>query len=344
MDRRTILIPLLIFMALVVVGSAGAQTIGPIEARLIVPEGNFTVGDPIELTLAVSHPAGYQVIMPELATEWGAFVVQSQSPPVTVEQDDGTEITSQIIDARVFTPGQLETPPLTITVTDGTGQVSEVVAPSVPVNIASVLVEGDAELRDIKPQAELPYLNLLPWVVAGLVIALVGAMIYLIIRRTRTRRLLAAIDNRLPHEVALDELDRIEGLALPDKGQFKQHYSLVSDCMRVYMENRFEVPMMERTTAEIQASLKEADLQPGLSGQVMSLLDISDLVKFSKYTPEVSSAYALLTSARQIVQATLPIAPTDELNGPSKVTGNTNLSAGPNISANGGHRQKEVQA
>ena len=32
--------------------------------------------------------------------------------------------------------------------------------------IGAVLVEGDSQLRDIKPQAELPYLNLLPWIIA----------------------------------------------------------------------------------------------------------------------------------------------------------------------------------
>lgn len=344
MDRRTILIPLLLILALAMVGPVAAQSSEPIEATLLVPDGEFTVGDPIELTLAVSHTAGYQVIMPKLAAEWGDFVVQSQSPPVTAEQDDGTEITSQIIDARLFAPGTFETPPLTITVTDGTGQVSEILAQSVPVNIASVLVEGDTELRDIKPQAELPYLNLLLWVVAGLVIALVAASIYLIIRRRGTQQILAAIDNRLPHEVALDELDRIEGLALPDAGRFKQHYTLVSDCMRIYMERRFDVPMMEKTTAEIQAGLKEIDLHPGIAGQYMSLLDISDLVKFSRYTPEVASAYGPLTSARQIVQTTLPVDTNNEIDDFSRVAGKTDVPAGPNMSANGSQRRKEVQA
>lgn len=344
MERRTILIPLLLFLALILVGPVLAQSSEPIAATLIVPDGEFTVGDPIELTLAVSHPAGYQVIMPEIAAEWGDFVVQSQSPPVTVEQDDGTEITSQIIDARLFAPGTFETPPLTITVTDGAGQVSEITAQSIPVNITSVLVEEDTELRDIKPQAELPYINLLPWIVAGLVIVLVAASIYLLVRRRRTRQILAAIDNRLPHEVALDELDRIEGLALPDAGRFKQHYTLVSDCMRIYMERRFDVPMMEKTTAEIQASLKEIDLHSAVAGQYMSLLDISDLVKFSKYTPEVASAHSLLTSARRIVQATLPITTDLEINEENKVASKPDVQAGPDMSANGSHRRKEVQA
>jgi hypothetical protein len=106
------------------------------------------------------------------------------------------------------------------------------------------------------------------------------------------------------------------------------------------MEKRFDVPMMERTTAEIQAGLKEVNLNPSIAGQYMSLLDISDLVKFSKYTPEVASAYGLVTSARQIVQATIPTATNDEI----EVASKPDVPAGPNMSANGSHRRKEVRA
>ena len=349
MDKRKLLIPLLVLMTLVVVGPVAAQTAGPVEATLTAPDTGLTVGDPIELTLSVKHPAGTQVIMPDLGSEWGDFVVQSQSPPVTIKieeggQATGMDITSQVIDVRLFAPGAFETPPVTVTVTDGSGQVGEVVAQPATVNITSVLIEGDTALRDIKPQAELPFINLLPWIAGGLIAALVGAIIFFIVRRQRALRALAAVDNRLPHEVALDELDRIEGLALPDAGRFKEHYSLVSDCMRSYMEKRFDVPMLERTTAEIQSGLKQASAQPQVTGQFLSLLDISDLVKFSKYRPEAKSAYGLLTSARQIVQATIPAeadSPTEKTQG---LSDKPNLPVGPEPSANGSLRQTEVRA
>ena len=70
-------------MLLVAAGPAAAQPAGPVAATPSVPDGQFTVGDPVQLTLAVTHPAGYQVILPQIAPAWGDFTVVSQSP-----QDD----------------------------------------------------------------------------------------------------------------------------------------------------------------------------------------------------------------------------------------------------------------
>ena len=107
------------------------------------------------------------IILPELEADWGEFVVVSQSPPATVDNTDGTKTTSQVIDARLFAPGEFSTPPTPITVVDGSGGLGEVIAPPAPIVVTSVLVEGDTNLRDIKPQAELPYSNPLPWIVGG---------------------------------------------------------------------------------------------------------------------------------------------------------------------------------
>lgn len=348
MNRKTIMIPLLILLALALVGPVAAQSANPVEASLTVAGDERNVGDPIEVTLSVKHPADYHVIFPELDQEWGDFVVSSQSPPVTTATDNGLEITSQVIDLRLFSPGTFTTLPLPVSVVNTAGQMSEVVAQPIPIQITSVLVEGDTNLRDIKPQAELPFLNLLPWIVGGLVILLVVAAVTYFIRRGQRRRELAAIDNRLPHEVALDELDLIEGLALPDAGRFKEHYSLVSDCVRLYMEKRYDIPMLERTTGEIQSGLRQTNIEPSAAGQYLSLLDISDLVKFSKFTPEAASAYAMLSSARQIVQITMPDEEPAEGNGStldsSTASGSNNISAGPEVSTNGNLRQSEVRA
>ncbi len=346
MKRKYFYIPFLVILALLVVMPAAAQVNGTVKATLSVPDGEMTVGDPVELTLAVKHPAGYQVIMPQLEQEWGDFIIHSQSAPVTVSQADGMEMTQQIIDARLFAPGAFSTPPLNVTFTDGSGQTGEVIAQPATIHVASVLVEGDTQLRDIKPQAELPYLNILPWIAGGLLVALLATVLYLLLRHRSARRVLAMQDNRLPHEVALDELERIEGLALPDVGLFKEHYTLVSDCLRSYMEKQYDVPMLERTTAEIQASLKKSDIESNVAGHYLSLLDVCDLVKFSKFRPESGSAYAILSSGRQIVQATIPA---DGLSGesePGDKAGNQqpNLPAGPGSSTNGTYRTKEVRA
>lgn len=345
--KRKILLPLLVILVLLVAGPVAAQSSESIEARLIVPEGQMTVGDPIEVILTVTYPEGYQVILPQFESPWGEFVVESQSVPETTANRDSTLTTSQVIDLRLFAPGTYSTPSVTLTVTDGLGGVTEVLAAPVEVNISSVLVEGDTELRDIKPQVELPFTNLLPWIVAGVLLLLGGFVLFLFIRWQKRRRALAALDRRLPHEVALDDLAHIEGIGLPDQGRFKEYYTLISDVMRTYMEKRFKVAMLERTTAEIEDSLIGIEIEANVAGQYLSLLDICDLVKFSKYSPEVDSAYSLMISARQIVTSTIPLDETAEQGNDSqedKAEFNDELQSGPNLSNNGNYRQTEVSA
>lgn len=304
MHKRPYLIPLLIALLLLVVGQVSAQDNGPVIATLSAPEGQLTVGDSIRLTLAVTHPAGYQVILPAAAPAWGDFTVVAQSPVTTTANADGTETTTGAIDARLFRPGVFNTPPLEVSVTDGQGGLLKVTAAPAAVTIGSVLQEGDTALRDIKPQAALPFPAAWPWIAAGLaaVVALAGVIAW----RTRRRRK-DAVDNRLPHEVALDGLAAIEGLRLPEQGRFKEHYTFVSATVRTYLERRFGIPALERTTGEIRPDLARIELSPEVVAALIAFLRESDLVKFSKWTPDVESAHELLAQGRLIVETTRPV-------------------------------------
>ena len=316
MHKRLYLIPLLTALLLLAVGQASAEDNGPVTATLTAPEGRLTVGDSIRLTLVVTHPAGYQVILPVVAPAWGDFTVVSQSPATTTASQyhaaaftansDGTETTTATIDARLFQPGAFHTPPLEVSVTDGRGGLQKVTAAPVAVTIASVLQKSDSELRDIKPQAALPIATVWPWLAAGL--AAVAALAGLIVWRTR-RRLRVTVDNRLPHEVALDGLTLIEGLRLPEQGRFKEHYTFVSDTVRTYVERRYGVPALERTTGEIRPDLARVDLSSEVTTALIAFLQASDLVKFSdhrEWTPDVEGAYELLAQGRLIVETTRP--------------------------------------
>jgi hypothetical protein len=296
---------LLIVLLLLAVAPAAAQGDGLVTATLRAPDGQLTVGDPIPLTLALTHPAGYQVILPTLPDAWGDFAVVSQSPATVVANADGTATTAMQIDARLFQPGAFTTPALEVSVTDGQGGLQTVMAAPAAVSVASVLTEGDTALRDIKPQAVLPMPAAWPWIAAGLAVA---ALVAAVVWRSRRREKIA-LDNRQAHEVALDGLTIVEGLRLPEQGRFKEHYTLVSDTVRVYVERRFAVPALERTTGEIRPDLARTDIAPEVSALLIAFLQESDLVKFSKWTPDVESAQQLLAHGRMIVEATKPMPP-----------------------------------
>jgi hypothetical protein len=95
----------------------------------------------------------------------------------------------------------------------------------------------------------------------------------------------------------------IEQQRLPDKGRMKKHYTLISDCLRLYVEGTTEVPVMERTTREVWTELKGTDMEPQRVRKLVRLLSASDLVKFARFDPGADRAYQAVEEARAFVQA-----------------------------------------
>ena len=130
---------------------------------------------------------------------------------------------------------------------DSAGQVRDVTVPGASVTVVSVLTPGDEQPKDIKPPAEVdqpPFAELTravyerAWIIAGAVLALLLIVaVYLLMR---SRGSAAPVDTRSPHQIALEELHRIEALDLPSQSRFKEHYTLVTDCIRRYLEPAFD--------------------------------------------------------------------------------------------------------
>jgi len=246
---------LIIIVLVTLVGTVRAA--GGVEVTLTPSQDQLAVGDPVALTLQVIHPAGTQVIIPKLDQTWGNFEVREQSPATTSPTDDGTETTRQTITVTLFDLGTFETPTLPLTISDGSGQITEATVPAVSLTVNPLRAEEDSTLRDIRPQADMALPSMLPTLMTGLILATVGAGSgWWLYRRWRTKNGLGTVvDNRPPYQVAYDELDRIAGLNLPAQGQFKAHYTLVTDCLRAYLEHQFHLHAFDRTTTELRFSL-----------------------------------------------------------------------------------------
>ncbi len=289
-------------------------------------EDDVKFGDFVTFSLEVTYPEGYIVEVPTLPldTDWGPFEIREQPVPQITINDDGTQTTSRTIKAVVFGTGELQTPDLPISVRDPEGR-AELVSPfpvQLTVDSSRSVNESsgqlDAEPKDIRGQASfstpiwenpVAQTSTLLIVLGGL---LVGAVIavYLIRRRLQGPPP-PVLDTRTPWEIAIAELDRIERLDMPEEGRFKEHYTLVADTMRVYIQAMYlrEVSpfdAIDMTTDEIRAALERSSLNDHDAGLVLDLLRDADVVKFAKYTPSVSQAYEDSGQARYIVEITRP--------------------------------------
>jgi hypothetical protein len=182
------------------------------------------------------------------------------------------------------------------------GDTFRVWSDEVPVPIKRIAATS-TDVRPLKEQWKAPPNYWLWGAIAAAVLALAALVVWWI-RRRRRRGAVVAPEIRLPPEVvALAELDRIAGLGLVARGEFKTHYTLVVDAVRHYLERRYGIEAMDSTTFEIQDALERLRIRIDGLG---ALLDEADLVKFAKFLPDAKSATAAIDRARDMVIATTP--------------------------------------
>jgi hypothetical protein len=281
------------------------------------PEGGqpLTVGDQITLRLEINHPPDSRVVLPQVEEQWDAFKVVEQSSPEIVENEDGTLTTGKTIVVTVFQPGQFQTPTLVVTHRKPDESVEELAAPVVQINITSVLTE-DLDLRDLKAQAALPLPAIWPYVVGGLLLTMLvlgsmaGAALWYYHRWRQKMApglgLTPVVDPRPPQVIAHAELDRIEALNLPAQNMFKEHYTLVSNCLRTYIEGVYQIPALEQTTTEVRHGFWRLAVPVREMSGFMTILSESDLVKFARFKPQPGDSAALIGNARAVIDATTP--------------------------------------
>ncbi len=335
MGRRLSIVWLVVWLAGLLAPGVRAQPPVQVEwerGNLSTPPSEadaLTVGDQFTLRLKATYPAEGEIVLPALPREWGPFEVLDQRALPTVENQDGTRTAAREATVTLWTPGAHPTPDLDVRYRTADDK-QTIAVPPLTVTVASVLTEDDVEKRDLKPQATLPRPFPWPWVLGGLsLIGLVGVWGWLWYTRWRRSPDAPAapviVDLRPPEEIAYHELDRIAAIDLPSQGDMKGHYTLIADCLRQYVQGRYHLPALDRTTWELMTMMRRASanrdlIDRGHTGLLRELLEEADLVKFAKVRPPVAQARDAVERARHFVTITTPAPPAETTPGNPSTT------------------------
>ncbi|MBL7981507.1 MAG: hypothetical protein JNL52_06805 [Flavobacteriales bacterium] len=227
----------------------------------------------------------------------------------TLRSENGTIARiNQRLEITSFDTGFWAVPPFTFTV-DGRNLET---APLL-FEIRGVAVDEGGRPRDLSPLFEPPFdlgywlRQHWMWITAG--IALLGLIIAMIIQFRKPRKPKAStpapVAQRPVHERFLELLDRIEKEQLWQAGDHKAHQSQVTDAVRGYIEERYDIPALERTTDELLQAIRVTTLSPEQQQLLANMLRAADLVKFAKAVPSPSENEQLLRSARDFIRATI---------------------------------------
>lgn len=278
-----------------------------ISTTLILTSNLCTVGDIVDLTVEVTHPAGSRLVPIDLASPWGEFEVRSLSR-VTVENEaDGMARSRQTISVTLWEPGQYETPPLFLQVSDSNGKITEITTESAFLEVASLLQDDELQLRELKEQVTLPRPPIWPLALTGglfgLLLLVIVWWLYRVWRNRKAQLPQHAPDLRSIEDKTLDELERIKALNLPTQGRFKEYYTLLGDAIRHYLEKTYPIQTSERTTEEIQQMMTDISMSDEQKTGLFQLLHDVDMVKFANVIPDLSQAREQADQIRKFVLA-----------------------------------------
>jgi len=124
------------------------------------------------------------------------------------------------------------------------------------------------------------------WWLAGIVVlAAVAFVLYRLYLRKSLIPFQKEEPNLPPHVKAINGLDAVKAEKLWQQGRIKEYHSMLTEILRIYIEERFNTPAMEMTSGEILANIRRISETDSVIENLKQILQLADFVKFAKYHP-----------------------------------------------------------
>lgn len=284
--------------------------------RLELDTTVLRIGEQATLTIIVDQRAGTP------SAQWPVFA-DTLSRHIEVVHDSGVDTLPHDPEATTlqlvrklkltsFDTGRWPIPPFRFVLNGGVLE-----TPALSLQVNTVALDSTSVANDIRDIYEPPFSWMhwarerWIWFAAGGGALLLTALVLLLVRRRPKKAAPVPTGPVIPlHERILAAMHGLEKERLWQQGAHKEYQSRLTDLVRAYIEERYNVPALERTTDELLAELKVSALSGDHRNRLANMLRSADLVKFAKFQPAPAENEQLMVEAVRFVQGTM--APAEE--------------------------------
>ncbi len=263
-----------------------------VQAEAHIDSTSILIGDQVTLTLKITADQGTKVVFPNIESPIGSFEIISTGKIDTVLAN-GAATLSRAYVITCFDSGSYTIPPFTFMYEKkGMGELYPAQTKPIAMNVTNPKLGND--IIDIKPPLEEPYdfWEYFPYILALLLIA---AAAFVILRYLKHRKpagktiAVVKTEPKIPaHILAVAALDKLQSDRLWQKGEIKEHYIILTDIIRTYIERRFSIDALEMTSEEIMSAMRKILNNGEALEQLDYILENADMTKFAKERPEES--------------------------------------------------------
>lgn len=107
-----------------------------------------------------------------------------------------------------------------------------------------------------------------------------------------------------PHIVAIKALEELKNRKLCENGKHKSYYTSLVSILKVYIDGRWDIGVLDKTSAETMVALRDVELPRECRSNLIAILETADFVKFAKVVPEAATNEELFIKAYYFVENT----------------------------------------
>lgn len=277
-----------------------------------IDAAQITVGDQARLFVEARHnPATSKLQWAVIPDTFNGLEIVEKGKIDTIK--NGSVVTyKQRLLITGFDSGMHTVPPFIFTILPASGTPLTLQTDSFPMLVQTVAVDTTKGFKDIKGimQVKSTWLDYLGYIIGGfiLIVLIVVVVIYFLRnKKTAMPVVVQQAPKETPNEKAIRLLNALEQQQLWQNNQPKEYHTQLVDTLRVYIEERFGVNVMELTSDEI---LQKVALNKEMTAHRMLLSNIfyiADLAKFAKAQPTPQEHMSAMDYAKQFVEATKPV-------------------------------------
>lgn len=290
-----------------------------INAIATVDTNTILIGGQFALSFEINHPADVRVEWPAVPDTFALFELVSQVPVDTIVNSGDKSITSRRhFKITSFDSGYHVIPPFAFLYRlKGDTALQKAETEPILITVQTIPVDTTRAIKDIKGNVVIPFSwqDALPYVGGVLLVGLIMLLVYYLIKKFRAKKVqpVIRVPKRPAHEIALEDLQKLEASKLWQQGNYKAYFTGLSDITRMFIENRWSVAAMEMTTDEILRMKIISGQDPAVLNQVKNLLELADLVKFAKVVPVLHENEMSMKQAVAFINANQQLTETKEV-------------------------------
>lgn len=274
-----------------------------------IDRSTINIGDIITYTILIEFDKDIKLELPPPGAELGQFDIKDFN--ITDQKSDNKDIIKKKIEYKItiYELGEFEIPTIEIGLIDKNNERHNLTTEPLLIKVEPLkrLPTDTDDIRDLKRPIFVPTYTIFYIIGILLFLALLyyGYQYYL----KNLKKVKEEVKNDKTQHIPEDELalSKIKLLGEKDylkKMQYKNFYFELSEIIREYLNKRYNILTLERTTYEISLDLKKILPEKELLNEFLEFFNECDMVKFAKYIPTLNEIKSIIPRAINLIQKT----------------------------------------